>query len=83
MGLLWVLGGYFLLSLIFLPIQYPYIKELKEMRKRNEKKGISQEEMYDKMSFEEQELNFHAQGSVLFIGANLFATLLYNWKQKR
>lgn len=39
--------------------------------------------MYDKMSFEEQELNFNAQGNLLLIGANLLATLLYNWKHKQ
>ncbi len=53
------------------------------MKKKREKQGISQEEMYDKMSFEEQELSFHAQGNPLFIGANLFATLLYNMKHKK
>ncbi|NRD77138.1 DUF3949 domain-containing protein [Bacillus sp. BRMEA1] len=35
------------------------------------------------MGFEEQELNFHAQGSILFIGANMPATMLYNWKHKK
>ncbi|WML42905.1 DUF3949 domain-containing protein [Neobacillus sp. PS3-40] len=79
---LWVLGGYILLSLLFLPFQYSYVKELKEMDKKRKEQGLSQEEMYDKMSFEEQELNFHVQGSILFIGANLFASLLYNWKHK-
>jgi hypothetical protein len=80
---LYLLGGYILLSLILLPFQYNYIKELKEMDKKRREKGISQKEMYDKMSFEEQELNFHIQGSLLFILANLFATLLYNWKHKK
>lgn len=77
------IGGYILLSLILLPFQYSYVKELKEMEKKRKAKGISQGEMYDKMSFEEQELNFNVQGSLLFFGANMLATLLYHWKHKK
>ncbi|EKN66501.1 hypothetical protein BABA_15367 [Neobacillus bataviensis LMG 21833] len=80
---LWALGGYILLSLILLPFQYSYIKELKKMDKKRRAQGISQDEMYDNMSFEEQQLSFNAQGNVLFIGANLFATLLYTLKSKK
>lgn len=80
---LYLIGGYFLLSLFLLPMQYPYIKAIKERKKELEEKGISQEEMYEKMSFEEQQLTFALQGSILFLGSNLLATVLYNWKEKK
>ncbi len=80
---LYLIGGYFLLSLILLPVQYPYIKAIKERKKELEAKGISQEEMYEKMSFEEQQLTFNLQGNILFLGPNLLATILYNWKHKK
>lgn len=73
---------YFILSCILLSFQYGYITELKELAKRKKRKGISQHEMYDKMSFEEQELNYTVQSSFFFIGANILATLLYNWNQR-
>jgi hypothetical protein len=78
-----VIGCYILLSLILLPMQYGYIKELKEMNKKIKELGLTKEEYYEKMSFENQELHQNAQGSLLFLGANIFATLLYNWKHKR
>lgn len=76
-----VIGGYLLLSLLLLPVQYRYVKSLKEQQKQKEAKGISQQEMYENMSFEEQLSHYHAQG-LFFLGANLFATLMYNWKHK-
>ena len=79
---LWVLAGYLLLSLILLPMQYSYVKELKKLDQKRREQGISQNEMYDRMSFEEQQLSFNAQGNFLFIGANVFATILYKWKHK-
>ncbi|MEO2074011.1 MAG: DUF3949 domain-containing protein [Bacillus sp. (in: firmicutes)] len=75
-----IIGAYLLLSLILLPMQYKYVKHVKEERK---KLGLSQGEYYDKMSFENQELHYNAQGNILFIGANLLATLLYKWNHKR
>lgn len=83
MFFLWILGGYVLLSLLFLPVQYPYIKELKERRKANGAKGISQDEMIDKMSFEEQQLTYNVQGNVFMLGSNLIAELIYYAKHKK
>ncbi|WML41572.1 DUF3949 domain-containing protein [Neobacillus sp. OS1-2] len=77
-----ILGVYLLLSLILLPMQYSYVKELKKMDQKRREQGISQNEMYDRMGFEQQQLSFNAQGNPLFIGANIFATILYKWKHK-
>ena len=81
--LLGILAAYILLSFALLPMQYRYIKELKEMDKRRKQLGLKQDEYYEKMSFETQQLHFNAQGNLLFLGANLMATLLYNWKHKK
>ncbi len=77
---IWILGGYVLLSLLLTPFQYSYIKSLKEMDKKRQ--GKTQNEMYEDMSFEEQQLHYNAQGNIFFILANLFATLVYHWKHK-
>ncbi|WP_251552293.1 DUF3949 domain-containing protein [Neobacillus muris] len=80
---LWILGGYLLISLVLTPVQYPYIQSLKEMDKERQRQGKTQNEMYEDMSFEEQQLHLNAQGNPFFILANLFATLLYHWKNKQ
>lgn len=77
-----VIGGYALLSLCLLPFQYKYIEALKEREKERIKLGLSQNEYYEKMGFETQQIHFHAQG-VVFLGANLLATLIYNWRHKK
>ena len=81
-GLLLALGVYFLISLFILPFQYKYIKALKEMDKERMKLGLSQSEYYEKMEFGREQLHFNAQGNLLFIGANMLATVLYHWRQK-
>ncbi|MFE8700081.1 DUF3949 domain-containing protein [Cytobacillus sp. FJAT-54145] len=78
-----IIGIYLLISLILLPFQYSYIKELKSMHKKNEEKGLNQNDTYEKMSFEEQQLHLNAQGNFLFFGANLLASILYKLKQKK
>lgn len=77
-----VIGVYALLSLCLLPFQYKYIEALKEREKERIKLGLSQNEYYEKMGFETQQIHFHAQG-VVFLGANLLATLIYNWRHKK
>ena len=81
-GLLLAVGVYFLISLFILPFQYKYFKALKEMDKERMKLGLSQNEYYEKMEFGREQLHFNAQGNLLFIGANMLATLLYHWRQK-
>lgn len=78
-----VIGAYVLLSILLVPIQYKYIKQLKETHNRNKERGITVEDYYNQMSFETQQLHFNAQGNLLFIGANLLATLFYNWINRK
>lgn len=77
-----ILGAYILLSLLLLPVQYKYIKELKETQKKNKDRGVSIEDHYDQMSFETQQLHFNAQGNFLFIGANMLAAIVYHLKNR-
>jgi hypothetical protein len=55
---------------------------MEKMRKNNEKKGISQGEMMENMKFEEQVLHANVQGSMIFILANVFATIIYKVKHR-
>ena len=77
-----IIGAYILLSLLLVPVQYKYIKQLKETQVRNKERGVSVEDHYNQMSFETQQLHFNAQGNLLFIGANLLATLVYNLENR-
>ncbi len=81
--LLIFVGGYILLSLILIPFQYRYVEQMEKMRKANEKKGISQGEMMEKMKFEEQVLHANVQGSMIFILANILATIIYKMKHRQ
>ncbi|WP_391559154.1 DUF3949 domain-containing protein [Robertmurraya sp.] len=77
-----IISAYIVLSLLLVPVQYKYIKQLAETKNRNKERGVSEEEHYNQMSFETEQLHFNAQGNLLFIGANLLATLVYNLKTR-
>ncbi|WP_045516896.1 DUF3949 domain-containing protein [Neobacillus niacini] len=70
-------GGYILLSLILVPFQYRYVEQMAKRRIENEKKGKSQGEMMEDMEFEEQVLHANVQGNMLFILANILASIVY------
>ncbi|MFB3162219.1 DUF3949 domain-containing protein [Neobacillus sp. 179-J 1A1 HS] len=77
------IGGYILLSLILIPFQYRYVEQMeKKMRKANEKKGIGQSEMMENMKFEDQVLHANVQASMIFILANILATIIYKVKNQ-
>lgn len=59
--------------LVMIPLQYMYISE---MNKRKKKTGLSQNEMYEKMSFEEEQLHFHVQGNIFNMPSALVAYLI-------
>lgn len=64
--------------LIMIPIQYSYISEMKERLKNK-----SHNEVYESMSFEEQELHYNAQGSLLNLPSNLVAQLIYMLRHRQ
>lgn len=61
--------------IVMVPIQYLYISGIKE---RARKSKLSQEQMYENMSFEEEQLHFHMQGNILNWPAALAANALYH-----
>ncbi|QIW19438.1 DUF3949 domain-containing protein [Bacillus thuringiensis] len=63
--------------IILVPIQYNYIKMLKE---KQQKMNISQNELYDKMSYEEAQVHYHYQSNVFTIPASLVASIVYKMK---
>lgn len=71
----YVIGGVLLLYvLIMIPIQYRNIRATKEEFRKTKK---THNETYEDMSFEEQQLQFNLQGSLLNIPSTLIATLIY------
>jgi hypothetical protein len=74
-----VLVAYFLVMIWF---QY---KNIAETKMRIKKTKQSHNEMYEKMSFEEQELQYNLQGSLLNLPSNIVAMILYkilHWHEK-
>jgi hypothetical protein len=69
-------------NVVFCPTDARDHEEMEKMRKENEKKGKSQSEMMEDMGFEEQVLHANAQGSMLFILANILATIVYKVKHR-
>ncbi|MED0902797.1 DUF3949 domain-containing protein [Bacillus nitratireducens] len=63
--------------IILVPIQYNYIKILKT---KQEKMNVSQDELYDKMSYEESQTHYHYQSNVFTIPASLIASIIYKLK---
>jgi hypothetical protein len=72
---LWILiSVYAIYALIMIPVQYSYIAETKQ---RFKEKNKSHNEIYDEMSFEEQQLQYNLQGSLYNLPSTLIATLIY------
>lgn len=68
-----------LYTLVMIPIQYGYLTELK---KRQEKLRVSQNQLYERMSFEEEQLHFHHQGSMFNWLPAIIASMIYKRKHR-
>jgi hypothetical protein len=66
--------------LILIPIQYSNISAMKEEMKQKENQ--SHNELYENKSFEEQELQYNLQGSIINLPSSLIATLIYQIKHR-
>lgn len=76
----YVIGGILLLYvLVMIPIQYRNIAATKEQFKKTKK---THNETYEDMSFEEQQLQFNLQGSLLNLPSTLIATLIYKLRHR-
>ncbi|PHC98460.1 hypothetical protein COF36_00410 [Bacillus pseudomycoides] len=65
--------------LIMIPIQYMYISGLKEKQKEMK---VSQHELYEKMSFEEEQLHYNVQGNLFNLPSFLIASFIYKVKHQ-
>ncbi|MBS4209386.1 DUF3949 domain-containing protein [Bacillus sp. FJAT-50079] len=75
MGILIIIGSVLVLYyIILIPFQYSNIAAIKESEKKS---NATYNEMYEKMSFEEQQLQFNLQGNLLNLPATLIAQLIY------
>lgn len=63
--------------IVLVPIQYNYINMLKTKQK---KMNMSQNELYDNMSYEESQIHYHYQSNVFTIPASLVASIIYRVK---
>lgn len=76
-----IIGGILLIYMIVMvPIHYQYLVETKERLRRYKN---SHEKMYDKMSFEEQQLQYNMQGSIINLPSALIASLIYNLRHRK
>lgn len=73
-----LLSFYLVYFLIMIPIQYSYISEMKQRLKNK-----SHNDVYDSMSFEEQQLHFNVQGNLLNLPSNLVAQLIYKLRHRK
>lgn len=69
-----------LYTIVMVPIQYGSITETKKELKKS---GKTHNEMYEDMSFEQQQLQFNAQGSLYTIPASLIAEFIYFLRHRR
>lgn len=60
--------------LVMIPVQYSYISGMKDKLKRT---NLSQEQLFEKMSFEEEQLHFSIQGNPFNIPSTIVANLIY------
>jgi Sec-independent protein secretion pathway component TatC len=74
-------GGIALLYFfVMVPIQYLYISGIKE---RTRKSKLSQEQMYENMSFEEEQLHFHIQGNIANLPSTIVAHFLHQLRHRK
>ncbi|CAG9611423.1 hypothetical protein BACCIP111899_00593 [Bacillus rhizoplanae] len=66
--------------LIMIPIQYSYISGLKE---RMKKTGLTQSELYEKMSFEEEQAHFNLQGNLFNLPSAIVASLIFELRHRK
>ncbi|MCR8643493.1 DUF3949 domain-containing protein [Paenibacillus sp. N1-5-1-14] len=61
------------------PLMYSYISEVK----KKQAAYSSQNEMYEKMSFESEQAHFSVQGNILNTPSLLIATLIYKLRHRK
>lgn len=76
----WIIGGVLAIYwIVMIPIQYRNIDETKKEFKNS---GLTHNETYEKMSFEQQQMQFNLQGNPLNLPATLIAQLIYSFRHR-
>ncbi|MBO9130892.1 DUF3949 domain-containing protein [Bacillus sp. 165] len=71
---------YLIYFLVMIPVQYRILAGLKE---RQTKTSLSQSELYENMSFEEEQLHFHNQGNLFNLPSAIVANTIYKLKHRK
>jgi Protein of unknown function (DUF3949) len=75
-----IIGSFiFIYILVMIPIQYRYIAAMKE---RQKKSNLPQSQLHEKMSFEEDQLHYNLQGSIINWPSAIIATLIYKIRHR-
>ncbi|WP_232700032.1 DUF3949 domain-containing protein [Brevibacillus daliensis] len=65
--------------LAMIPAQYTYQKEMIKKRKQT---GINPSQLYEKMSFQEEQLHFHMQGNLFNLPSAIVAYLYIRFVER-
>ena len=76
----WIIGAVLVAYyIVMIPIQY---RNIAETKKEFAKSGLTHNEAYENMSFEEQQMQYNLQGNLLNLPATLIAQLLYSVRHR-
>lgn len=78
-AVIFLLSVFVIYFLVMIPIQYANISDTK---KRFKELNQTHNEIYDKMSFEEQQLQFNMQGSLFNLPSNIVAVIIYKLRHR-
>lgn len=53
------------------------------LERKNEKTGLTQSELYEKMSFEEEQAHFSLQGNLFNLPSAIVASLIYKLRHRK
>lgn len=76
----WIIGAVLAIYwIVMIPIQY---RNIDETKKELDNSRLTHNEVYENMSFEEQQMQFNLQGNPLNLPATLIAQLIYSLRHR-
>ena len=76
----WFIGVVFVIyCVVMVPIQY---RNITETKKELAKSGLTHNEAYANMSFEQEQMQYNLQGNLLNLPATLIAQLIYSLRRR-
>ena len=77
----WIIGSVLAIYIIVMtPLQY---RNIVETKKELKKSGKTHNEMYEDMSFEQEQMQFNLQGSLYTLPASLIAEFIYYLRHRK